>query len=65
MTAKLFLVTRSDLSPAKQAIQAAHALQEFNLDHPEVAKDWHKTSNHLAVLSVKNENELRSLLEEA
>lgn len=30
--AKLYLVTRRDLSPAQQAVQAAHALQEFNME---------------------------------
>lgn len=38
-----------------------HALQEFNIVHPEVARRWHKDSNHLGFLSVANEQELEAL----
>lgn len=61
--AKVYLITRKDLCPAQQAVQAAHALQEFNRDHPELAKEWHSTSNHLCFLAVNNETSLLSLLQ--
>jgi hypothetical protein len=65
MAEKLFLVVRSDLSPAQQAVQAAHALQEFNILHPEEARSWHRSSNHLAFLEVEDEPALQALLRRA
>lgn len=34
----------------------------FAFEHPEIAKDWHKNSQYLVLLSVKNEVELLSLV---
>jgi hypothetical protein len=62
---KLFLVTRRDLSPGQQAVQAAHALQEFNHQHPGLAKEWYECSNTLAFLSVENEKALGVILRKA
>lgn len=62
---KLFLISRRDLDPGSQAVQAAHALTEFLLHHQEVAKDWHGRSNTLAFLSVANERALGVLLRKA
>lgn len=63
--AKLYLVVRSDLPPGQQAVQAAHALQEFNhAFHPQAMK-WHATSNHLALLAVPDEGALAHLLRKA
>jgi hypothetical protein len=62
---KLYLVTRRDLDPGQQAVQAAHALTEFMLHHPEVAKDWYGRSNTLAFLSVADERALGVLLRKA
>jgi hypothetical protein len=58
---KLYLVTREDLSPAQQAVQAAHALTEYLMHHKEGASDWHSTSNTLALLSVPTEESLSIL----
>jgi hypothetical protein len=58
---KLYLVTREDLSPAQQAVQAAHALTEYFMQHREGATSWHSTSNTLAFLSVPTEDNLRVL----
>lgn len=61
MPDKLILVTREDLSPAQQAVQSAHALRQFVEDHPNEDKVWFHASNHLALLSVRNEPGLRRL----
>lgn len=62
---KLHLVTRRDLSPGQQAVQAAHALREFVREHPETDLDWYQKSNTLAFLAVEHENELQGLLSKA
>ncbi len=58
---KLYLVVRADLSPAQQAVQAAHAAREFASEYPEIERAWFTGSNHLALLSVASEGELRAL----
>jgi peptidyl-tRNA hydrolase len=62
---KLSLVTRADLPPGAQAVQAAHALQLFNIENPEVARAWHKESNYLALLAVPTEADLARLYTKA
>jgi peptidyl-tRNA hydrolase len=62
---KLYLIVRADLSPAQQAVQAAHALQEFNLRHGDVARRWASESNTLALLSVPDERELETFYRRA
>lgn len=59
------MVVRADLSPAQQAVQAAHALQEFNMRFAAEARQWFETSNTLALLSVVNEHALGVLVEKA
>lgn len=61
MPDKLILVVREDLSPAQQAVQAAHALRQFVEEHPDEDQKWFKQSNTLALLSVKDEPELIEL----
>lgn len=58
---KLYLVTRRDLCPGQQAVQAAHALQEYNVHHAELARDWYSKSNTLAFLAVPDERALKLL----
>lgn len=58
---KLILITRKDLTPAQQAVQAAHALRAFIAEHSEEDARWFKESNTLALLSVQNEAELIEL----
>ncbi len=62
---RLYLVTRSDLEPGPQAVQAAHALREFAALHPELDKHWYTTSNTLAFLAAKDETSLEKLIEKA
>ena len=65
MAEKLILVTRADLRAGAQAMQAAHAMREFAERHPGLERAWYRTSNHLALLAVKNEAELAALLRAA
>lgn len=62
---KLYLVTRSDLSPGYQAVQSCHAMRQFIADFPEVDKEWFKKSNYLALLTVASEGELTELANKA
>lgn len=61
----MYVVTRRDLSPGQQAVQSCHALQEFNVEHPSIVKEWHENSNTLALLSVAGERELEGLAQRA
>ena len=59
---KLYLITRRDLSTGKQAVQSAHALSEFYHKYTETEEEWFTHSNHLALLTVSNEDELLNLM---
>ena len=65
MGKKLFLVTRADLPPGQQAVQAAHALAEFMIRHATESQRWHSGSNTLVMLAVPNEKALVKLFEKA
>lgn len=58
---KLYSVTRRDLKPGYQAVQAAHAYVQFTQEHPKVTKEWHKVSQYMGLLSVADERELFDL----
>ena len=62
---KLYLITRSDLKPGYQGVQACHAAFQFCFEHPDFTKEWFEKSNYLGFLSVKNEDELVSLINKA
>ena len=62
---KLYVVTREDLPPGPQAVQACHAARAYAHAHPEIERRWFDESNHLAVLSVPNERALENLIEKA
>lgn len=59
---KLYLITRRDIAPGYQAVQAAHALRQFTADHPQIDAEWFERSNYLALLSVADEVELMRLI---
>jgi len=42
-----------------------HALRQFTAEHPEIDKLWFEQSNYLGLLSVSDEKELMSLIEQA
>ena len=56
------MVTRRDLTPGMQAVQSAHSIPLFSIEHPEIFSEWYEKSNYLVVLSVDNENSLKSLI---
>lgn len=60
---KLVSITRRDLIPGSQAIQAAHAAIDFQHQHPTIAQEWNKNSNYLIFLSVENEQELKRFIQ--
>lgn len=65
MRGKLYLVTRRDLPPGQQAVQAAHALRELAARHPAVDRAWYEVSRTLVLLAVADESALRALQGEA
>lgn len=60
---KLIAITRRDLIPGSQAVQAAHATIQFIFEHPEMGNDWYNISKYLVFLSVENKQELLDLVE--
>lgn len=62
---KLYIVTRADLSPGYQAVQAAHAVADWTAEHPESADAWRTRSNSLIVLTADDEPALYRLVEKA
>jgi peptidyl-tRNA hydrolase len=59
------VITRSDISPGRQAAQAAHAAIDFCFEHFDTAKRWNINSNYLIMLSAKDEEHLYRLIEKA
>jgi peptidyl-tRNA hydrolase len=62
---KVYLVTRADLMPGQQAVQAAHALTEFIFQHPTKAERWKQESNTLVMLAAPDERSLNDVIERA
>lgn len=58
-------MTRADLPPGVQAVQAAHAALDFAVRHPELTSGWHEASNTLVVLAAADELALCWLLDDA
>jgi len=55
-------VTRKDIHPGYQAVQSAHAIPVFSIEHPEIFSEWYHKSNYLVVLSTDNEDSLKNLI---
>lgn len=62
---KLYLITRKNLKPGQQAVQAAHVMTQFLIEHAEIARAWHAQSNTLALLAAADENELQKIINRA
>lgn len=65
MAEKLFLITRADLAPGAQAVQAAHALREMVEKHPAAERAWYRASNHIALLAARDGPDLVRILRAA
>jgi hypothetical protein len=59
----LIVVTREDMTPGYQLVQSLHSIVEFIFEHPDVSNQWKVSSNSLVGLSVKNEEQLKLLIE--
>jgi hypothetical protein len=61
-TPKLVTVTRTDIPEGYQAVQSTHAAIDFVFEHPSRAGPWHKASNTLVMLTVKDTRALIHLM---
>lgn len=59
---KLTVVTRRDIPVGYQAVQSAHAVADFIMQHPQEAKSWHQLSNYLIFLTTEDESSLEKLI---
>ena len=57
------MVTRRDIHPGAQASQLVHAATQFSVEYPEQFRSWYDISNHIALLSIKDEESLLALAE--
>lgn len=62
---KLYVVTRQDIDPGYQSVQACHSAIQFQHEFPEISKQWHEQSKYLACLSTRDENTLKELIQKA
>ena len=62
---KLYVVVREDLPPGSQAVQSIHAFRQFVKEFPDLEGTWFDMSNHLALLSVQDEDGLFRLISKA
>lgn len=59
------MVTRADLPPGAQAVQAMHAAIDFAITYPALTAAWHSASNTLVILVVPDELALGWLEQDA
>ena len=55
---KLYIVTRNDLPISYQAVQSIHAAVDYVFKYQKTLKKWHKSSNVIILLAVKNKTTL-------
>ena len=65
MIDKLFVITRSDLPPGARAAQLTHGALDFAFEFPELAREWHDTSNNIVLLEAHDEAALVALAHRA
>lgn len=65
MSAKLYLITRADLTAGQQAAQLVHGMASFARDYPLTFSDWERGDNIVVCLTAKDGDHLRDLWEEA
>jgi hypothetical protein len=58
---RFYVITRSDLSPGYVVTQAAHAVGEFCVRHPFMARGWKLAGGWLITLTVDDERSLETL----
>lgn len=63
--AKFYIAVRRDLPPGPQLAQSVHAAIQFCQEWPGVAEQWYTESNFLVVVSMKDEDALKELAENA
>lgn len=55
-------MVRKDLPTGVQLAQTTHAAIDFCMEHPSIAKQWHKDSNYLVCLNAQNEYHIQNLM---
>lgn len=53
----------SDIHPGAQLAQSSHAMSKFAVEYPVQFKDWYENSQHVACLSIEDEESLIKLVE--
>ena len=62
-TSKLRIITRRDIHPGAQIAQATHSEKLFSVEYPAQSENWYKISQHVACLSIEDEESLLALAE--
>ncbi len=60
---KLYVVTRSDLTPGAIVAQACHAVSAFAVRFPSEHRTWHSEGQNLVVLACPNAQDLDRLID--
>lgn len=61
----LYIITHAGLSSGEQTAQVAHAMADFCLQQPQLARKWHLLSEYLICLEAKDQAHLNQLLAKA